>query len=716
LSSSNQQQEASLTPMLKYLITDENQDVSIAVEPKSEKHDQLRTTSIGAEHEDGEIDESEDEASNSTPLPMEIGIDDKKKRKVIVDQVDEEQKQDSVSKKQKTLLDGINKQGQEQNIDITKHISGDPTLTGVEDKPWMTSELRQLIKQRKRLQAQILAGDTNVEVEKKFKKLRNTICRLARSLKAKYEKSITSPKSPSNVTNGNQSLTSLPSSLSNGQANTITTTTSLTSPTTSNTQSSSEQNLLQSFLDPAMVMMMLMYPTLYSSMQQQLLSNPNILSAYQEMIMKSTPGKVASETQVVPGTSIDQLLKQTTSTSKPQENKQLMQQILLGSGLSTNEVKTERILGSATKPINLNASDTMSAPNTELLSLLENVTSTTIDSRRGPQTPPGSPPNKTGFIPQIGNKPRIMTTPTTSSNNPSILNDSPKTATPGASDQQEFQFNAQDMLNNSKLSPNFQQQNPSPGQVQPGPRSRERGHLSRHIPLTSEQMKEVLARAKNYVTSKQNDDVPSTPPISNRRHIPSAQQNIKTQKETAAQQAVAAAIAAVQSQIPSATNAPPPHSTHPIRIQLDYQKSKTLTSVIPTINSTSSSPLPVKTSQSPVPPMEPMSYQPQQQTPSPFFQQNWAQPRTPQPNSSFSFTPPAQLRGPSRPPMHPQHQYSQQQHPPFDPQFFRYPLPSQQITPPHPPPIRHPNSYNQNQYYQPHHPQQYPSHHYPPPR
>ena len=37
----------------------------------------------------------------------------------------------------------------------------------------MTNELRQLIKQRNKLQAQMLTGDTNPDVEKKFRKLRN---------------------------------------------------------------------------------------------------------------------------------------------------------------------------------------------------------------------------------------------------------------------------------------------------------------------------------------------------------------------------------------------------------------------------------------------------------------------------------------------------------------------------------------------------------------
>ncbi|CAF4961447.1 unnamed protein product, partial [Rotaria socialis] len=51
----------------------------------------------------------------------------------------------------------------------------DITKSSLNEKPWITSELRQLIKQRNKLQAQILNGDTNAEIEKKFKKMRNKI-------------------------------------------------------------------------------------------------------------------------------------------------------------------------------------------------------------------------------------------------------------------------------------------------------------------------------------------------------------------------------------------------------------------------------------------------------------------------------------------------------------------------------------------------------------
>ena len=49
----------------------------------------------------------------------------------------------------------------------------------------ITNELRQLIKQRNKLQAQLLNGDTNAEVEKKFRKLRNKIGKHAKMLKGK---------------------------------------------------------------------------------------------------------------------------------------------------------------------------------------------------------------------------------------------------------------------------------------------------------------------------------------------------------------------------------------------------------------------------------------------------------------------------------------------------------------------------------------------------
>ena len=47
----------------------------------------------------------------------------------------------------------------------------------------MTNELRQLIKQRNKLQGQILNGDNNAETEKKFRKLRNKIGKHAKVLK-----------------------------------------------------------------------------------------------------------------------------------------------------------------------------------------------------------------------------------------------------------------------------------------------------------------------------------------------------------------------------------------------------------------------------------------------------------------------------------------------------------------------------------------------------
>ena len=47
-------------------------------------------------------------------------------------------------------------------IDDTNNNNNN-TKSSLDEKPWMTNELRQLIKQRNKLQAQILNGDTNAE-------------------------------------------------------------------------------------------------------------------------------------------------------------------------------------------------------------------------------------------------------------------------------------------------------------------------------------------------------------------------------------------------------------------------------------------------------------------------------------------------------------------------------------------------------------------------
>ncbi len=49
----------------------------------------------------------------------------------------------------------------------------------------MTHGIRQLIKQRNKLQAQILNGDANPDIEKKFRKLRNRIGKHVKILKGK---------------------------------------------------------------------------------------------------------------------------------------------------------------------------------------------------------------------------------------------------------------------------------------------------------------------------------------------------------------------------------------------------------------------------------------------------------------------------------------------------------------------------------------------------
>jgi hypothetical protein len=52
----------------------------------------------------------------------------------------------------------------------------------------MTTELRVWIKQRNKLQAQILNGETTAEIEKKFKKIRNKISKHAKTLKGSSSK------------------------------------------------------------------------------------------------------------------------------------------------------------------------------------------------------------------------------------------------------------------------------------------------------------------------------------------------------------------------------------------------------------------------------------------------------------------------------------------------------------------------------------------------
>jgi hypothetical protein len=145
--------------------------------------------------------------------------------------------------------------------------------------------------------------------------------------------------------------------------------------------------------------------------------------------------------------------------------------------------------------------------------------------------------------------------------------------------------------------------------------------LSRHIPLTTEQMQEVLTRAKNYVTRQQSDETTDSsntqPRLSyNTRRLQAAlaasASSATPQTAHTIGQAAAAAIAAVSARppsssstgtpapmtkpIPSSSNtvvqptAPIPSTPqqHPIRIQLD-QKSKTLSS----ISNNQSSPIPI---------------------------------------------------------------------------------------------------------------------------
>ncbi|CAF4456763.1 unnamed protein product, partial [Adineta steineri] len=93
-------------------------------------------------------------------------------------------------------------------------------------------------------------------------------------------------------------------------------------------------------------MAMLVNPNLYSHVQQQVLSNPNFLQAYQHMFADNAPPKVASETQVVPSTNptLDNSIKQTIAASRVTKEQQ--QQNLSSS-------RSRPVLTQATKPIQL---------------------------------------------------------------------------------------------------------------------------------------------------------------------------------------------------------------------------------------------------------------------------------------------------------------------------------------------------------------------------
>ncbi|CAF0781082.1 unnamed protein product [Rotaria sp. Silwood1] len=538
--------------------------------------DYLTTLQTHVETEDGEI-ESDDENT--------IDLNGKLTKHMLSD--DDNDKQ--IRKKTKLNDDGLK--------DITK--------SSLNEKPWMTNELRQLIKQRNKLQAQILNGETNAEIEKKFKKMRNKISKHAKTLKAKYENSISNSSEPSLA----------PSSTSQQQSSSTT-----TSSSSSATSAAAANHPLSTILDPALVMAMLVNPSLYSHVQQQVLSNPNFMQAYQHIFAEgnqttssnstnSLPPKVASETQVVPSTTtVDGLNKQGTTTSKATKEQQQQQQQNISS------TRFRPVLTQATKPIQLSSLES-------------------------------------DFDNEQRNKSKTRLT----------SSDTPLTE----SQQQDIALTQE--LIRRQLALTQQQRN------QRNPHSTSQlslsTPLSRHIPLTTEQMQEILTRAKNYVTRQQSDEIADSsnnqPRLSyNTRRLQAAlaasASSATPQTAHTIGQAAAAAIAAVSARpssssssslsssttttaptttttitstsasitIPKTTPSssssssvsnslvtpitpmPPSSQQHPIRIQLD-QKSKTLSSIsnnqslpIPTINQQKIMPL-VDINPSPPPHMYP---------------------------------------------------------------------------------------------------------------
>ena len=365
---------------------------------------------------------------------------------------------------------------------------------------------------------------------------------------------------------------------------------------------------LSTILDPALVMAMLVNPSLYSHVQQQVLSNPNFMQAYQHMFAEgnpnaSLPPKVASETQVVP------------STTTPKATKEQQQNV--------SSARSRTALTQATKPIQL----------------------TSLES---------------DFDNEQRNKPKTR------------FNPSETTLT--ESQQQDIALTQE--LIRRQLALTQQQQRNQRNNPHAASQLSLSTPLSRHIPLTTEQMQEVLTRAKNYVTRQQSDETsdPSNtqPRLSyNTRRLQAAlaasASSATPQTAHRIGQAAAAAIAAVSARptlsatgtTPTMTKTAPSSSNtvvtpatpilsspqqHPIRIQLD-QKSKTLSSIsnnqsspIPTINQQKLMPL-VDVHPSPPPHMYPN-------------QPNWQRPPHP-PHPPVAHYPM---------PPHPQ----QQQYPPYD--------------------------------------------------
>ncbi|CAF0843981.1 unnamed protein product [Adineta steineri] len=641
--------------LFRHLIDDNDQDLFL-------------TLQVTAETEDGEIESDEEN---------KIDLNGKKSKHALSD--DDTEKH--IRKKTKLIDDGMN--------DLTK--------SSLNEKPWITNELRQLIKQRNKLQAQILNGDTNADIEKKFKKMRNKICKHAKTLKAKYENSILGNSEPS-----------LAPPLSSQQSTTGSSSTASAATTAAN-------HPLSTILDPALVMAMLVNPNLYSHVQQQVLSNPNFLHAYQHMFADNAPPKVASETQVVPSTNptLDNSIKQTIAATRATKEQQ--QQNLSSS-------RSRPVLTQATKPIQLTSLES------------------DFDNEQQQQ--------------QIKSRTRFTSSETALTEN----------------QQQDIALTQELVRRQLALAQQQQQRNPrNPNSTSQLSLS---SPLSRHIPLTTEQMQEVLTRAKNYVIRQQSDETTDSsntqPRVSyNTRRLQAAltaSASLATpQTAHTIGQAAAAAIAAVSARPTSGTAPiaptssssnsimtptasippliPPPqqqqqqqqhhqqhhqqqqqqqqqqhqHQQHPIRIQLD-QKSKTLSSIsnkqslpIPTISQQKLMPLVDMNPQSPShmypnppnwqrPPHLPLSHYPgppRQQQYSPYDN-----PHTPPPyyGPRTNYPPDLRPHPPSYGPMPPRH-LSQ-------PPRFNGPMPLQG-------PYGYGHS-SQNYGPPPPHPHPHYGHHYPP--
>jgi hypothetical protein len=331
----------------------------------------------------------------------------------------------------------------------------------------------------------------------------------------------------------------------------------------------------------------LVNPSLYSQVQQQVLSNPNFMQAYQHMLTEggssnsptSLPPKVASETQVVPSTTT------TPKAVKEQQQQQQQQQNVLAT-------RSRPALTQATKPIQLPSLES------DLDNEQRNKTKTRFNSSETPLT---------------------------------------------ESQQQDIVLTQELIRRQIALTQQQQRNQRNPHATSQLSLSTP---LSRHIPLTTEQMQEVLTRAKNYVTRQQSDettDLSNTQPrlSYNTRRLQAAlaasASSATPQTAHTIGQAAAAAIAAVSARPslsstgttttitkttpPSSSNpiitpttpilpSPSPQQQHPIRIQLD-QKSKTLSSIsnnqslpIPTISQQKLMPL-VDMNPSPPPHMYP---------------------------------------------------------------------------------------------------------------